>query len=518
MTRTPKHAFVNYKIENAGIKVFRLQSPKPGVALAVTGRNIARVHEVDKENGIWQIELHKKVINNYHMTVGFQIQFNHEENRVNVAPLKTVDTETQRGYLAITCAGRVQVLPDKNLEGLKLEDPRRIPKSFKSGDLSDAILCYRTVRPDYVLPLSVVRHDSASVLPASISQVRMTSVLSGNRKIMTRLALELSVGDLRFLRMKLPRPKDALWTVLVNGREVSTSRKDEFYCIPLEEQEGKMLSSVEIVYAGSVAGGKIMHERKIIAPSFDGLPLNDIKWSFFVLPQSKYYGFGGSMDLVKDDNSTKVFNTASYQSWNKQQRGKNEAKARDFLHKAEKMKKSGRQKEAKENYQLALNSSLGNKDLSEDARVQWRNVTKQQFKMGLVNRRNAVRYRNNLSDVQGEQQMADYNEGNFSQEYVQSIEGQLAEIDNDALEVMAEKMMDQQAAAAGVVKAIRIVMPEHGKELKFARALQVDPTSELSVTFKVSRNAPSKLLGTIIPMLLIFAGIWGMLSLTRKNY
>lgn len=60
-------------------------------------------------------------------------------------------------------------------------------------------------------------------------------------------------------------------------------------------------------------------------------------------------------------------------------------------------------------------------------------------------------------------------------------------------------------------------MPEHGKELKFARALQVDPTSELSVTFKVSQNAPSKLLGTIIPMLLIFAGIWVMLSQTATK-
>ncbi len=510
-------AYLNYKIENAGIKVFRLQSPKKGVPLAVTGQNIARVHEVDKENGIWQVELHKKVIGNYHMSVGFQIQYNHEENRVNVESLKTVDTETQRGYLAVTCSGRVQVLPDKNLEGLKQEDPRRIPKTFKAGDLSDAILCYRTVRPDYELPLSVVRHDSASVLPANISKVNMTSVLSGNRKVMTRLALELSVGDLRFLRMKLPNPKDALWTVLVNGREVSTSRKDEFFCIPLEEQEGQMLSSVEIVYAGSVTGGRLTHERKIVAPSFEGLPLNDIKWSFFVLPQAKYYGFGGTMDLVKDDNSTKIFSTKSYEDWNKYQSKEKDAKARDYLLEAEEMAREGRQKEAKKKYQRALNSSLGNKDLSEDARVQWRNVTKQQFKMGLVNRRSAVRGRKNQIDAQGEQQMVAFNGGNFSQQYVENIEGQLTTLDNDALEVMAEKMMDQQAAAAGVVKAIRIVMPEHGKELKFSRALQVDPTSELSVIFKVSEKTPSKILLTILPMLFIFLGIWSLLSLTTKK-
>ncbi len=73
------------------------------------------------------------------------------------------------------------MVPDEGLEGLKAESPRSIPATFGAGDLSDAILCYRTVRSDYELPLSVVRHESASVLPASISQVRMTSVVSRNR-------------------------------------------------------------------------------------------------------------------------------------------------------------------------------------------------------------------------------------------------------------------------------------------------------------------------------------------------
>ena len=68
----------------------------------------------------------------------------------------------------VTCGGRVQVKPKGELEGLKVEDPRNIPAIFGAGDLSSAIQCYRTIRPDYELALSVVRHDSAEVLPASI--------------------------------------------------------------------------------------------------------------------------------------------------------------------------------------------------------------------------------------------------------------------------------------------------------------------------------------------------------------
>ena len=501
-------AFINYQIENAGVKTFRLQSPLPHVALAVTGRNIARVHEIDEEKGLWQVELHGKVENSFAMTVGFQVPFNHEERRVNVLPLRTVGTEGQRGYLVVTCGGRVQVVPDEGLEGLKLEDPRSIPATFGAGDLSDAILCYRTVRSDYELPLSVVRHESASVLPASISQVRMTSVVSGNRKLLTRLALQLAVGDLRFLRMALPRKGDSLWTVLVNGKEVSTSRDEELYCIPLEEQEGAAESSVEIIYAGSVGGGGLLREHKIVAPAFEGLPLNDIEWTFYVLPQARYYGFGGTMDLVRDVKATRVFDTDYYMAYNKQQREATLKKARDVLNTGEQMAKAGRQKEAKKAFQQALNYSMGQEDLNEDARVQLRNLTKQQFKIGLVNRRGAVRFRNNIIDEQSAQQMEGFQGGNFTQEYAENIEQQLTSMDNDALEVVAEKMIEQQAAAAGVVKAIRVAMPEHGTEFRFARALQVDPKSELSVSFKVARGTFGKWLGGLWPMLLVFGACW----------
>ena len=501
-------AFVNYEIENAGVKTFQIQSPLPNVALAVTGRNIARVHEVDTANGIWQVDLHSKVENTFAMTVGFQVPFNHEERRVKVLPLKTVGTEGQRGYLVVTCGGRVQVVPDDGLEGLKVEDPRSIPKMFRAGDLSDAILCYRTVQADYELPLSVVRHESASVLPASITQVRMTSVVSGNRKLLTRLTLQLAVGDLRFLRMALPRTEDSLWTVFVNGKEVSTSRDEDIYCVPLEEQEGAALSAVEVVYAGRVGGGGFLREHTVVAPRFEGLPLNDIEWRLLVLPQSRYFGFGGTMDLVRNTIDRKVFDTDYYMAYNKRQREATLQKARDVLSEGEKMAKVGRQQEAKKAFQQALNYSHGTDDLNEDARVQLRNVTKQQFKIGLVNRRGAVRFRNNIIDEKEARQMEGFQGGDFTQEYAEQVEQQLSATDNDALDAVSEKMIDQQAAAAGVVKAIRIAMPEHGKELRFTRALQVDPAGELSISFKVSRGNVARWFGTLWPLAFVFLGLW----------
>ena len=195
-------------------------------------------------------------------------------------------------------------------------------------------------------------------------------------------------------------------------------------------------------------------------------------------------------------------------AYNKQQREATLKKARDVLNTGEQMAKAGRQKEAKKAFQQALNYSMGQEDLNEDARVQLRNLTKQQFKIGLVNRRGAVRFRNNIIDEQSAQQMEGFQGGNFTQEYAENIEQQLTSMDNDALEVVAEKMIEQQAAAAGVVKAIRVAMPEHGTEFRFARALQVDPKSELSVSFKVARGTFGKWLGGLWPMLLVFGACW----------
>ena len=181
------------------------------------------------------------------------------------------------------------------------------------------------------------------------------------------------------------------------------------------------------------------------------------------------------------------------------------------------MAKGGRQKEARKAFQQALNYSVGQADLNEDARVQLRNITKQQFKMGLVNRRGAVRLRNNSMDEKDIREMEEFQGGNFTQEYAQRIEGQLSAVDNDALDVVAEKMIDQQAAAAGVVKAIRIVMPEHGRTFRFTRSLQVDPKGELSVSFRVGRGAASGGLSTFWSLLLVFVGFWAVLVARPKK-
>jgi hypothetical protein len=505
-------AFLQYKIENAGVKSFRLQAPAPGIPLAVTGGNIGSVHEVDKEKGVWQVDLHNKVEDKFSLTASYQLPYDQTEKKVKILPLQTVGTEGQRGYLVVTCAGRVQVKPEGGLKGLKLEDPRNIPESFKAGDLSGAIQCYRTVRPDYELDLSVVRHDAASVLPASISNVRMTSVVSAGGKLLTRVTMGVIAGNnLRSLNFKLPNKDDELWTVLVDRKVVSTWRDGELYCIPLEGQEGDRTTLVDITYAGSFSkSGIFVSKQKYEAPRFN-LPLNEIEWVFYVLPGRDYFGFGGTMELESQPGTVvKVFTDSQYREWNKKLEVLSKENAIKGLDVGEELMKAGKPKQAQQSFQQALNWSQGQaeKGLNEDARVQLRNLQKQQWKIGLVNRRDAVRASKNIIDEQQIDQMQGFKGGNYTQEYASDVQKRLSDKDNDALELVANKLIDQQTAAAGVVNVIGVTVPEHGRELRFRRAVQIDSQGDLNVTFRVGNGRISGMWRAVWPMVILFAGLW----------
>ncbi|MDX9793611.1 MAG: hypothetical protein RBU24_08915, partial [Kiritimatiellia bacterium] len=151
--------------------------------------------------------------------------------------------------------------------------------------------------------------------------------------------------------------------------------------------------------------------------------------------------------------------------------------------------------------------------LNEDARVQFRNVVQEQVKIGLVNRREALRMDNNIFDERAPQTQAGYNGGNFSREFATRVEEQLTAQDRASLDRVASKIVEQQAAAAGQGAAINIAMPEHGRVRHFTRALQNECGGSLVLALRVApENAIQKALAwwVAIP---VFSGLWLLLRI-----
>ena len=513
-------AHVRYEIENAGVKTFLLRSPVPNVTLSVTGRNIASVDKTDEE-GVVQVNLHGKVENRFSMVVTYQVpyDYNASKGKVRIRPLQTVGTDPQKGYLVITCGGRIQVKPEGIPQGLKVVNAQNIPKKFKAGDLSNAIQWYRAVRPDYVLELSMVRHDSADVLAATINRVRMTSVLSGANRMVTHVALNMTVGSHRFLEVDLPGEEDALWTVLVNKKEVATSKADDgTYRVPLEEHRGDQITSVELVYAGAVPLSAFGAKRRYEAPKF-GLPLNEVQWNFYVPSNLRYSGFDGTMEyLDRRGQMVKHFDAAVYLETNRALDVRNQKLAKQALVMGEQFKQAGKLQHAQKAYQVAMNYSLGQKALNEDARIQSRALKQQQGKIGLIVRRGQVLHsRNKVSDEQLSQ-IEGFQEGEYTPDYAQRVVQRLSDREKTELDLLVSKILDQQAAAEGVVTSINITMPEHGRLLRFYRKTLVNPDEvALEVIFRAGSGKIARWLKGLWPAMLFFVGFWWLAAPGKRK-
>lgn len=509
--------YIRCQIENAGVKSFLVKTPVPGIPVSVSGRNIARTFEVDREQGIWQVDLHSKVENVFEMNVVYQVPYNPSDRAVAVKPVELLNTLPQKGYVAVTSEGRVQVKPDALSTGLRQEDARIIPAYFGAGDLSDAVLCFGTMEPGYELRLSVLRHDAASVLPASIGSVNMTSAMSEGGQLLTKVRMSIRVGEMRLLEVELPRKNDRLWTVLVDGSEVTASRNGGRYVIPLDGEDRENEAEVEFVYAGSPSrawpGAGLRYE----APCF-GLPMRDINWNFFVMPGRRYYGFTGTMERQEYDGQTvKRFNSRTYSDYNRLIQRQSIENAKRVLDEGDRYVKAGKQRQAKRALQEAVSYSQSDADLNEDARVQYRNLVKQQVKIGLLNRRDAVRFSQNIIDEAQLGKMEGFQDGEYTSEYAEQMEESLSSKENAALEEVADRIIEQQAAAAGVVSAIRVTVPEHGSLIRFHRETHIDPEEELSVSFNVGTGAAGRITGQVIPAAAVMAVLWCLAALYRAR-
>lgn len=522
--------YARYKIENAGVKFFHVEVPVKDAILTVSGRNIARVYpepvtEQPETTGatpkpagkVWVIELIGKVEDKYEFTALYQEPYDPAAGGVKITPFGTPGSARPNAWLAITGGGRVQVEPRGEVVGLRVEDARSLPDYFGAGDLSGAIRCYRVLQTDYTLDLSIIRHESAKVLPAGVESMRFTTVLSASGKMLTQASIQLRTGRLRFLKVGMPASSE-LWAAQVNGTEVAIARdSDNNLNIPLELLASEKMTTIDLVYADSLTG-TVSGQVSIPAIRFPELPLQNIQWTVYAPPGSRYRLANQDFDELDrletfDAKSVKRFGRDEYLAINALQGSRNLKEAKGKLGSVGEMLEKGDRIQAQRILQQAVNLSQAEQTLNEDARVQFRNVVREQVKIGLVNRREALRMDNNIYDERAPQTQAGYNDGNFSREFATRVDEQLTVQDRDSLDRVALKIVEQQAAAAGQGTAISIAMPEHGRMMRFARALQNECGGKLELSLKVSPDYSTSPVLNWWPVIPVFLGLWLLLRL-----
>jgi len=360
----------------------------------------------------------------------------------------------------------------------------------------------------------VTRHAAAQVLPATVDSVRLVSVVSGSGRMLSQASMTLDAGHMRFLRVRLPSSRAALWSAQVNGAEVSVAGAEGILNIPLETATIGQRAEVTLVYADELPGGRLAGRQTLRAPVFPDLPLRDIEWRLFVPPDVACHFPAGALDRLEREPSRRTFGKMDYDQFNRDAKVASLSTARSNLAQLDDLLQRGRQREARQVLQQAVTLSQAEESLHEDARVQFRNVVQQQVKMGLVNRRAALRTANNIFDGEVWTPPAGWNEGDFDTRFAREVEDQLDASDRAGLDLVARKLVDVQAGATAQGAAIQVAVPRHGNEFLFRRALHNEPEQHLELVMQTRPpRAWSKALA-FWPILPGFLLLWLILRLS----
>ncbi|MFA7185798.1 MAG: hypothetical protein WC082_12935, partial [Victivallales bacterium] len=138
-------AFFNYSIENAGVKRFRITLPPNCAAPEFSGRYIRSAGKL--KGNTWVIELNRKVERSYSLKVRGQLKLN-KDNTLNILPFISPDSGIQTGYIAMFAEDALQLKVKSQKGELSSFNSRNVPASFGAKNLSNAILCFRSVGKD----------------------------------------------------------------------------------------------------------------------------------------------------------------------------------------------------------------------------------------------------------------------------------------------------------------------------------------------------------------------------------
>jgi hypothetical protein len=350
------------------------------------------------------------------------------------------------------------------------------------------------------------------LLEAHVNRVTFTSILSDEGILLTQARIELQPGDKRLLEVTLP-PEAHFWFAFVNQAAVWPWRGPRGLLIPLDPQpRGDPAVPVEVYFTSRAgAPGRRSLDLKLLAPKFD-LPLENIAWQVSLGEKWRFKGSSGSFQFEREEPAGPAASAdlAGYLQTEAAGRLERIHRAEDLVAAGNSALDAGNPQQARRAFQAAYGLSSHDAAFNEDARVQLHNIKLQQALVGLNVCQAAT------AGQAGElgarfRDLARRNEVNYTQQDAKAIIDRNTADDNAAFMRLAERLIQQQDAAAGAPAALRATLPEQGRLLTFKRAVAVDPGADLSLRLSAvsAGQAPGWMRGLILAATLGVMGAFG---------
>ena len=502
-------SFIDFQIKNTAIKQFDLQLPNNATNTRFEGKFLGdSVKGTDLANGnqSWTVRLNRRIIGAYRLTLSYQIRIREESTPLSIRGVQILNTSSQRGYLILRSQGRLQTVPSQVPATLYATAWNNVPRSLRQSMPEEVAVThsFRIVEPNFTFPVSVTRHEVASVLPAHIRAFDLTTIISPQGNSLTKAAIAIVPGSKRSLAITLP-PGNEFWFAHFNGQAVSTWTRDEQLIVPLTQslsEESEAL--VELFLQGSnPASLETTLETTLKGLNID-LPANAVSWNVILDPQWEFKEWSGDLELVSqsilefDEKNLNEF----IENEVTRQAGRTKI-AEDWLQQGNQYLNDGNDFLARNAFKNAYGLTQHDAAFNEDARVQLRTVKTQQAMAGI-----SAQQKQRSQASEGQQQL--------SLEAQQSAQQILASADpaqENTLLNLADRLIEQHEDAASVARSFDITLPKKGTLLKFVKSVQVDETSNMQLKIKAHSRAASLPIGTILAL----TAFLGIVSILRSK-
>ncbi|MGB0578858.1 MAG: hypothetical protein ACPGVU_04060 [Limisphaerales bacterium] len=489
-------AWLDYKIENAGVKTLSVEVPAGADAVQFTGEHVVDSVRGAVRTNVWEIKLQRRVIGSYRLNVTWQSKLANEQVVANVSGLRPLGSDLHRGFLSLRTSGRLDVRIPSIPPSLQRVDWQSIPANLRGLAGNEANRAFRSLEQEYTLDVNVVRHDAAQLLPARVESTELSSVLSDSGMMLTSVKLMIHPGDMRSLRFKIST-NAVFWFATVNHASVRPWVEADQILLPLEQNtKPNQAVPVEFLYSIQTRNEQELHNLAMNGPQFD-LPLENIVWKIYLPPAWELKDWNTKLQIHEqtDANVPLSLDLQSYVQAESTAQQKKTQEAEQQLAIGNQFLAEGRQKQARQAFRNAYSLSQHDVAFNEDARVQLQKLKMQQAVVGLNFRRHvnqkmvdaevAKKPNASLQILQAD------DVANYTQEQVRLALRDNDSTENSVLMRLAENLVEQQDAAQAVPEAIRASVPEQGNIYTFTRSIQVDKWADLSVQLKTSTHTPS---------------------------
>lgn len=484
-------ANLQYEIENTGVKTLLVRLPAAAEGVRFCGEQVGdylmRPGATNAATRDWEVKLERRVLGRQLLQVGYHLPIAEQATVAEVDGVQALGVNLQRGFVTVQAGGRLQVRIDPPA-ALQPTDWQVIPRALLQDIAApSANFSYRLVEPAFRLPVALVRHEAARLLPARVNAVELTSVISDDGATLTRVQLRMVPADKRLLHVTLPEGA-RFWFAFVNQNSVWPWRSTNQVLIPLEQSSrtGEE-ATVEFFYTGTAGKpGRRSLDLRLAGPRID-LPLEDIRWTVFLSDKWRMDDWSGPLRLQEADVLVEpvVLDLDGYLRSEAERRQEKTRAAEQVLSTANVLLQQGDPQQARRAFKAAFGLSMHDQAFNEDARVQLNNLKLQQALVG-INVRQARVAGGGGAQAAALPGLRDGPAANYTQVEAQQLMARNSVEENALQTRLAERLIQQQDAAVSSPAAIRATLPEQGRKLVFTRPLEIEASRELRLEIEAS--------------------------------